>query len=128
MFIRRMLMGFSLASIAIWSVFCLGLWASFAYGTDLLHWLLFGSSEGASAPGGAFGLFQGIGGFLIFLFWGVGAAVMGAAMLIFRKLQDGPVIVVRTFEGRTLGGWGDPPMRDVTPPRDQPARPEQGRF
>jgi hypothetical protein len=118
MIIRRMLMGVSLLSIAVWSVFCLGLWASFAYGTDLLHWLIVGRSQGAPAPGGAFGFFQGIGGFLIFLFWAIGAAVMAAAMVLFRNLREGPVVVVRSFEGRTLGGWGERPMKDVTP-RDQ---------
>lgn len=123
MIVRNVLLGVSLVWLAVWTVFCLGLWASFAYGTDLLHWLVVGSSQGAPAPGGAFSFFQGLGGFLIFLGWAIGAAIMAGAMLLFRNLREGPVVVVHAYQSRTLGGWGEQPMKDVTPPRDQTSRP-----
>ena len=109
----RFVIGFFGVLIALWSLLCLGLFAAFGFGSEMMRqvteWL-----TGATADG-PFGFLAAAGASAAFLIWLIGTSALGfVAWMMARATREGVVIYTT---GRRHA-WGDPPMKDVTPPRE----------
>jgi len=115
---RRLVIGFFGVLIALWTLLCLGLFAAFGIGTGMMHMLaelIFGAN-----PEGAIGFLNAAGGALAFLVWAIGTAMLGfVGWTMARASRNGVVIYsVGGARPEAYHHWGEQPMKDVTPPRD----------
>ena len=112
---HRLVIGFFGVLVALWTLLCLGLFAAFGIGTGMMHVLaevIFGAN-----PEGAIGLLNAAGGALAFLVWAVGTAMLGfVGWTMARASRNG--VVIYSVGGARPGSWGERPMKDVTPPRE----------
>ena len=109
--------------IALWTLFCLGLYAAVGFSSDMLR-IVFSWFGAVPALEALVALLHAAGGTIVFIGWFFGTALLGFFAWLAQRGANGTVFVFRQrmeggFARQPGGGW-DRPMKDVTPPRDQP--------
>jgi hypothetical protein len=110
----RLVIGFFGVLVALWTLLCLGLLAAFGFGSEMMRvvteWLVGTDAEGA------FGFLEAAGASAVFVVWLIGTGALGfVGWMMARATREGVVVYTATYGRRS---WDDPPMKDVTPPRD----------
>ncbi len=118
----RLVVGFFGALVALWTLLCLGLFAAFGFGSEMMRvvteWLV---GTGADGP---FGFLWAAGASAVFLIWLIGASALGfVGWMMARATREGVVVYTTSHRRRD---WDAPPMKDVTPPRNERDRGPEG--
>lgn len=121
----RFVVGLFAALIALWSLFCLGLYAAVGFSSEMMRAVVswFGALPGLDW---LVAVLAAAGGTIVFLAWFFGTVVLAGLAWMAHRAGSGTVFVysqTRHDAWREGPGW-DRPMKDVTPPRDgaDPAR------
>jgi hypothetical protein len=128
----RLVSAFALTGIAIWTLLGLGAWVIVGFGGDVLQAVIgkifWSDPEMGRVVGGLGRILEGLGVGLVLFVWAFGAAIIWGGWALLRRLAQAHVVMAEArfdtdprFEGDGTppgAGWGQRPMKDVTPPRD----------
>lgn len=122
----RIVLSLALAAFAVWSFLGLLAWGAVSLGGDLLRAaspiLFFGHPDGPAIAEAASRLLTAMGSGVVAFVWLAGSVMLLAGTLMLRALGGADVRVARFEFRRQDAGWGERPMKDVTPQPD-PQRP-----
>jgi hypothetical protein len=136
----RLVSAVALTGIAIWTLLGLGAWVIIGFGGDVLQAVIgkifWTDPEMGRVVGGLGRILEGLGVGLVLFVWAIGAAIIGAGWALLRRLAQAHVVMAeahfntnpRFDNDGPPPGWGRPPMKDVTPPRDTQIPPPPRRL
>jgi hypothetical protein len=139
---HRLVSVMALTGFAVWTLLGLGAWVFVGFGGDVLQALIgklfWSDPEMGRVVGGLGRVLEGLGVGLVLFIWAIGAAVIWAGWALLRRLVRAHVLMAEArfetdprFDGDGFApgaGWGQRPMKDVTPPRETPIPPSPRRL